>query len=411
MKALPKLPQGQGSFSYKQHGSKTIRYRKTVGTIITKRLEVYGNSIDECMDAMREAESEYLAQEWLRRPDASLTKNVTLEEGIRLWVDTYKAHLKPKSKEGIAYIYNHHIKGTALGKLKLSNVTATDIQIHLFQTQGKSMRSAKKCYVLLREFCAYAYDGQYNPISRIKVPKNTVPFVLDEEGNLIQKDKLKTLSDSEMALLEKELVKPYVHNKGGYKNGLFLLFIMYSFIRYGESVALQYKDVDVDNGTVYIGKNYVHTVLDGKWQWILQIPKSRNSIRTLHVTDKAMRYLKEYMELKGGSGSDYIAVSPYGFPIRPDQLGAELHRAIRKAGISTDISVHGLRHTGISFFIRHGVDIKYISEMAGHSNVGITMQIYYEVVQEQKESEWEKMNGIDAELSKESPVRLEETQD
>ena len=52
---------------------------------------------------------------------------------------------------------------------------------------------------------------------------------------------------------------------------------------------------------------------------------------------------------------------------------------LQRAGISKNISIHGLRHTGISYWIRHGVDIASISRTAGHTDISTTTRIYYNI--------------------------------
>lgn len=47
------------------------------------------------------------------------------------------------------------------------------------------------------------------------------------------------------------------------------------------------------------------------------------------------------------------------------------------------MSLHDLRHTGISYWLRHGKNIKRISRVAGHSDVSITMRIYYNLLPEE----------------------------
>lgn len=45
-----------------------------------------------------------------------------------------------------------------------------------------------------------------------------------------------------------------------------------------------------------------------------------------------------------------------------------LHKTLQELGINP-ITIHGLRHTNASVLLHRGVDINYLSERFGHSNI------------------------------------------
>ena len=57
-----------------------------------------------------------------------------------------------------------------------------------------------------------------------------------------------------------------------------------------------------------------------------------------------------------------------------------MKKILNNAGIDKHITIHGLRHTGISYYIRHGVDKEFVAKMAGHSNSKITEDVYMVVI-------------------------------
>ena len=57
-----------------------------------------------------------------------------------------------------------------------------------------------------------------------------------------------------------------------------------------------------------------------------------------------------------------------------------------------NVTIHGLRHTGISYFLRHGVPVEVISRMAGHQSIQITIDTYYSVIEEQKQKALDDLN-------------------
>src|SRR6185312_13490788 len=61
-------------------------------------------------------------------------------------------------------------------------------------------------------------------------------------------------------------------------------------------------------------------------------------------------------------------------------------RYLDKAGLSREIRFHDLRHTAATLLLASGVNVKVVSEMLGHSNVSITLQIYAHVLPHMQQS-------------------------
>ena len=58
---------------------------------------------------------------------------------------------------------------------------------------------------------------------------------------------------------------------------------------------------------------------------------------------------------------------------------------ITRIGCSKNLSIHSLRHTGISFALRHGANIAAVSKNAGHTSIAITQDIYQHILQKEKD--------------------------
>jgi len=75
-------------------------------------------------------------------------------------------------------------------------------------------------------------------------------------------------------------------------------------------------------------------------------------------------------------------------------LQNSLYRIFGKAGIA-GATMHTLRHTYATRCFEAGVDIKAISEQLGHANVKTTYNIYVHLLEDTKEKEIDKLQGID----------------
>ncbi len=94
-----------------------------------------------------------------------------------------------------------------------------------------------------------------------------------------------------------------------------------------------------------------------------------------------MRYFRAEVEQKlyllGKALQDDELVFSHvdGRPLDPSTVTHVFKQVIRKSGLS-NIRLHDLRHSYTSLMLAAGADIKQISSNLGHSNIGITFDIY-----------------------------------
>ena len=94
------------------------------------------------------------------------------------------------------------------------------------------------------------------------------------------------------------------------------------------------------------------------------------------------------------SENDFIFQTENNLPINNSNLNLMMKKILSNAGIDKHITLHGLRHTGISYYIRHGVDKEIVAKMAGHSNSKITEDVYYTILNEQELAQLDKINKM-----------------
>jgi integrase len=69
---------------------------------------------------------------------------------------------------------------------------------------------------------------------------------------------------------------------------------------------------------------------------------------------------------------------------------------LRRAGLP-HIRFHDLRHTAASLLLRRGVNPKIVSELLGHANIGITLDIYSHVTPDMQQAYARTMDEVLAE--------------
>lgn len=386
---LPKLPRGQGSFKY-QTKNGLICYTKRINN---KYISVYAKTVNECFSKMKTKEKEIEEKAKQMHPIDNGAQ-VLLQEAIYTWLFTYKKPvMKGRAFDTIEGTYNNQLKDTFLGRTLIEQVESDDIQRFLNNLiENKSLSTTKKTFSLLKQFFEYYYakDINNNPMNLVRLPKKQVIY---DVSNVVDNEEMVVLSDSEIERLSEELSKPYQEGKVGYSYGHMLLFTLWSFMRIGEVIALQYKDIDFETKTLKVYKAYGKERdrsegAKNKYKWVLTTAKTKSGRRTLYLYEKAwdnlMLHIQEHYP--NAKPDTFIFFTKQGNPM-PDQfLNNMLSKALERAGITKKITIHGLRHTGISFFLRHGVSDEVISKQAGHSDIATTHKVYYTVIEEQQRS-------------------------
>lgn len=425
-KPLKKLPRGEGSMSYvERSGIEYICYKKIIGHGTNKkRHAVYGHSQQECIKLMKAAEKEYNKSCALLNPVQDDSGKYLLKTTMKAWIDERKQNkLKATSLDTIESTFTHHVQNQPIGNLQFSRVTSADINKHLRHSQNKgySLSTVKKIYSLFNQYFndVYAKDKAHNPmldvesitkkdydvqIERSIYDEDDDIFVETREGININTSAI-ILNDEEIQRFINTASMEYKYGYCGWKHGYGLIFLMYSFMRIGEAIALKWKDIDLDNKTIHIYKtaSQVKNRDDSskKTKWIITTTKTESGRRFNLLSDDAINALRHHFDRVSNGRSYEDMKSHYVFETKnqtfasPSNLYQNIKSIYAKADINDrKIGLHKLRHTGISYYIRHGVPIEIISKMAGHSSIAVTSNIYYDLVDQQFKDAIIIMNNI-----------------
>lgn len=179
------------------------------------------------------------------------------------------------------------------------------------------------------------------------------------------------------------------------KRTLGIILCFYSGIRLGELCALKWCDFDFDNGTLFINRTVSRTKNfsddDNKTLLLIGTPKSRTSSRKIPLPSFLIPLFKEYYKLSGKETCYFMTGSE--IPIDPRAFQKLYKKILIKAGVP-DRKFHAIRHTFATRALELNVDIKTISDILGHSNVSITMNIYAHSLMEQKKIAIDRFNNM-----------------
>ena len=149
---------------------------------------------------------------------------------------------------------------------------------------------------------------------------------------------------------------------------------LYAGLRVGEVCALQWKDIDLENGILTVRQTVQRVKkgdgADGSYLR-LDRPKTPCSMREIPLHPRLFSLLKEREEKDGNL---FVLTGTEKF-MNPATYEYQYHRMMKKAGV-TDVNYHTLRHSFTTICVEEGVDIKALSEILGHAKVASTLDIY-----------------------------------
>ena len=179
------------------------------------------------------------------------------------------------------------------------------------------------------------------------------------------------------------------------KRLLGILLCFYTGIRLGEVCGLKWGDIDFEAGAMVVARtvsrvrNFDST--GPKTRLIVGTPKSAHSIRKIPLPGFLLDLARKYrMDL---SDENNFVLSDGKAPFEPRKYQRLFQAVLKRSGVRSR-KFHAIRHTFATRALELGVDIKTLSEILGHSDVSITLNIYAHSMFDQKKKAIEKLNAL-----------------
>lgn len=164
-----------------------------------------------------------------------------------------------------------------------------------------------------------------------------------------------------------------------------VLLALATGMRRGELLGARWQDLDLDAMTITTNQTLLAT--SGGLQF--KTPKTKKSRRTITLPATVVDELKKHKvrqeaeRLSRGDAwdksNDLIIRREDGSPWHPGTFSHNYKDLLDDNGLPS-IRFHDLRHTHASLLLRQGVHPKIVSERLGHSQIGITLDIYSHVL-------------------------------
>lgn len=399
-KSLPKLPHGEGSFSYRND---RILMRKRIkladGSIVSK--SVYGDTPKECMSKMKELEKEL-------EKDIQSTDRIVLVDAMNKWLAQVKKNtIKPQSYQRLESTLRNQIEPSKIGHMRYQLISAEQIQGVIQELNDKrySYSIIKKTYDLLNDFFRYvsAKDQIRNPMLLVTMPTRSNVQVETKTIEFFEQNDIDKFVEECKTTWKTGTVK--------YRYGYILAANIYLGMRAGELLALQWKDIDFEKNTIYVCKTTVernnpeYDDSDPEAMKMLGITKTINDIqsstkvsknRYVPMNSKAKELILAHMKVsKFTEPENYVISTKSG---RPNTI-KHLSEAIKQIEINAETEVraygtHVLRHTCASLYFRAGVPVTTIAQILGHS-ADVCQKTYIHFVEEQLQNAAAKIDVIE----------------
>lgn len=275
------------------------------------------------------------------------------------WLDRWlSVYVKPSVKKitfsRYVSIVNVRIKPT-LGNLSVEEITTPILQEFISKLPEKYSTNSIKitCFVLKSALSCAAEEGIIKPLKKLRCPK-------------AREKKVECFSKFEQTKIEN-----YVMNSSQIKY-CGIVLTLYTGLRIGELLALEWGDIDFKNGFLQVSKTCYDSWVNGQYIKATDTPKTENSCRLIPLSPQILRILTS---VKKKSKSNYVVSRNNGEIVSCRAYQSNFKSILKKLGIPHR-GFHALRHTFATRAIECGVDVKTLSEIMGHSNPMITLKRY-----------------------------------
>lgn len=280
--------------------------------------------------------------------------------------------------------------GKTLGEYRIADITPDDIQLvqrELEKTgrkDGHTTETVNNCIDHLRHVFNQAIRSRKiteNPCDAVENIKRTEPPARETIHRALTHEET-------AAFFEAAKDSTYINH--------FRLMIQ-TGIRIGELGALLPFDIDTTEKMMHIQRTITRDEIGG--YLIGDTPKTDAGNRYIPLTDQAIQTIRNQKSLNrmlyGETVRETLFRSAEGALLREYPVNREIKRICKEIGIEK-FTCHAFRATFATRFIeQRPQDYKILSEILGHSNVKITLNLYTHVM---KESKIAAMNGVEIAL-------------
>jgi integrase len=328
----------------------------------TKRYVCYGRTRKEVKDKLDKARD--------RVDEGAPVKDSkqTVGEWLAYWRSTGLAASSRKESTKVLYgnLSRKHLEPAPFGAVRLDRLKPTDIDALLLSLRQKDKPLSDS--TVFNIFCVLraGLDGAVRDglLAKNIASKVDRPQVAKKDAKYISAAELTKLLAAAEGLRYRDV----------------LVLIASTGLRRGEAVALSWRKVNLDAGTLRVDATLSRV---GK-ELLITETKTETSRRTVPLSPAMVVLLRSQKarqaaeRLRAGNqwtDTGLVFTTELGTEVDPRNILRTVELAAKKAGLDK-MGVHTLRHSAATGWLESGVHIKAVSDLLGHSSIAITGDIY-----------------------------------
>lgn len=323
-----------------------------------KYASVYGKTYAQVKDKLEAGKTR-------QRKKPQSRCQLTIHELMDLWLLDRSEKVKTSSYYNYIALTNRHIR-PRLGGILVRTLTAQKLEGYLADLKhsgrkdgkgGLSSKTIGDIFFVLKSALKLAAK---------KYGYQDLDGVLEVEVPTAVRKKVETFAEFETKRLSDALLKNWNLKTAS------IFLCQNTGIRLGELCGLRWGDLNTNENTLKISRTVQRVHMGSGTKLMVQTPKSLSSERTIPLPTKLIRML---LSLRKEAGEKDYILSGKSCPMDPRTVQYRFARFLKKENI-TQRNFHVLRHSFATRCMEKGMDVKSLSEILGHSDVRITMQVY-----------------------------------
>lgn len=323
--------------------------------------------------------------------------NIAVGRLAEEYIEQQKAFWAPKTYNGMTSAYLNHVK-KSLGRKKVSKVTPDMIEKHYLEMLR-----------IVGIGTVSAVDKVLNGTFKLAIKRNMIRNN-PATGCLGTIKRKCGIEEVEKHALEEEQQKDllnFIQNDRIYSKSYNLFYLLaWTGCRIGELLGLTWYDIDFSRESININHNLIYTKVNGKYQFTISSPKTKNGNREIPMLGDVKKILLEMREEAGWSkvisvkkpkisvedARPFVFTNSKGNLIPYMNVEETIKKIVTKynktMGASLqNVTPHTFRHSFCCWLCENVAgentmdDIKYIQSIMGHKDAGTTLNIYSELRQ------------------------------
>ena len=206
------------------------------------------------------------------------------------------------------------------------------------------------------------------------------------------------LARREMTTLSPEQARQLLQAAAGDRLEALYTLALSTGMRQGELLALRWRDVNLGSGALRV----VGTLQQTPHGFRVCEPKTARSRRQVLLTQTAVSALRRHRARQAEErllvgpawgSDDFVFTTEAGEPESGPNVTHRFYTFLARSGLP-HIRFHDLRHTAATLMLARGVHPKVASEMLGHSNISVTLDLYSHVTPTMQRAATEALDEI-----------------